>query len=154
ADIQRHLHNEPVLANPPTASYRMRKFLTRHRTFAVAAAVITMAVLAGTIISPSALFREPPARRQADHPLKTALAFVDEVFTQVAPEIRDLPGAATANEKLAQSGLRFVENLRDGLADDSALRLAVARQLIRLSEYQNVGAGNTVGNYETGLKNA
>jgi len=30
-DIQRHLNNEPVLARPPTAVYRVRRFVRRHR---------------------------------------------------------------------------------------------------------------------------
>jgi len=30
-DIQRHLAHEPVLAGPPTAMYRTRKFVRRHR---------------------------------------------------------------------------------------------------------------------------
>ena len=31
ADIQRHLHDEAVLAGPPTALYRSRKFLRKHQ---------------------------------------------------------------------------------------------------------------------------
>jgi eukaryotic-like serine/threonine-protein kinase len=30
ADVRRHLSNEPVLAGPPSVTYRMRKFATRH----------------------------------------------------------------------------------------------------------------------------
>jgi serine/threonine protein kinase/Flp pilus assembly protein TadD len=32
ADVQRYLHDEPVLACPPSAWYRSRKFVRRHRT--------------------------------------------------------------------------------------------------------------------------
>jgi serine/threonine protein kinase len=154
ADIQRHLSNEPVLASPPTASYRLRKFIVRHRTFVVAASIIALAVLAGTFVSTWALFHERAARRQADHRLKTSLAFVDEVFDQVASEIRHLPGMANANEKLAQSGLRFVQQLGHGLGRDPALRQAVARQLLRLTDYQNPASGATLGKYEAGLEYA
>src|SRR5262249_13663376 len=31
-DIERHLHDEPVEACPPSVSYRLRKFLRKHRT--------------------------------------------------------------------------------------------------------------------------
>ena len=31
ADIGRHLRNEPVLARPPSAAYRLRKYIRRHR---------------------------------------------------------------------------------------------------------------------------
>ena len=44
-DIRHHLVNEPVLAGPPSAWYRMRKFARRHR-MGVAAAGVLVALLA------------------------------------------------------------------------------------------------------------
>jgi len=46
ADIQRYLQNEPVLAGPPSTTYRARKFVRRHR-FGVAAAASAMVLLIG-----------------------------------------------------------------------------------------------------------
>ncbi len=44
-DVRRHLNDEPVLAGPPSASYRTRKFVRRHRVgVAVAASAIAMLV--------------------------------------------------------------------------------------------------------------
>jgi serine/threonine protein kinase len=48
-DIQRYLHDEPVLAGPPSATYRLRKFVRRHRGPVVAAALVLVALLAGVI---------------------------------------------------------------------------------------------------------
>ena len=62
-DIARHLHDEPVLAGPPTPAYRLRKFVQRHRVGASAAAVILVALVGGLWVSIAAT-RE--ARRQAD----------------------------------------------------------------------------------------
>jgi len=45
ADLQRHLRHEPVLAGPPSAAYRSRKFIRRHR-FGVAAAGLAVVGLA------------------------------------------------------------------------------------------------------------
>src|SRR5215831_16371823 len=45
ADIQRHMEHRPVLASPPSALYRMRKFLRRHR-----AAVLNAAAGLGFIV--------------------------------------------------------------------------------------------------------
>ena len=47
ADIVRHLQHEPVLAGPPSASYRMRKFVQRHRMGVAAAGVALLAIIAG-----------------------------------------------------------------------------------------------------------
>jgi tetratricopeptide (TPR) repeat protein len=49
ADIQRHLHHEPVLAGPPGAGYRLRKFVRRHRVGVLAGGLILLALLAGII---------------------------------------------------------------------------------------------------------
>src|SRR5262249_43930277 len=46
ADIQRHLRDEPVLAGPPSASYRAGKFIRRHR-FGVGVALAAAVVLIG-----------------------------------------------------------------------------------------------------------
>jgi len=47
ADIQRHLVSEPVLAGPPDARYRIRKFVSRHKAGVIAAAIIALALLVG-----------------------------------------------------------------------------------------------------------
>src|SRR5262249_7953529 len=51
ADVQRDLHGEPVLACPPSAGYRFRKFARRNKgRLAVAAGVLLAgAVMAGSI---------------------------------------------------------------------------------------------------------
>ncbi len=161
ADIQRHLSNEPVVARPPSAVYRFQKLVRRHRTASVAFACVSLVVVVGVIVSTWALIRERASRvreqaalKQATERLGAALVFIDEVVKQVAPGIENLAGAAGAQESLAQSGLKFVQRLRGSAADDPALRVAVARLLLKVSAAQNPGNANSVGDYEGGLKRA
>jgi WD40 repeat protein/serine/threonine protein kinase len=49
ADIERFLKSEPVLAGPPGAVYRMRKFAVRHKRPVAAAAAVVLALVAGII---------------------------------------------------------------------------------------------------------
>jgi serine/threonine protein kinase/Flp pilus assembly protein TadD len=49
-DVRRHLANEPVAAGPPTATYRLRKFVRRHRTAAGAAALAVITLTAGAAL--------------------------------------------------------------------------------------------------------
>jgi len=51
ADILRHLMLEPVLAAPPSRSYRMRKFVRKHRGPVLAAAVVLLALVASVAVS-------------------------------------------------------------------------------------------------------
>jgi WD40 repeat protein/serine/threonine protein kinase len=69
ADVQRYLHDEPVLACPPSAWYRFRKFSRRNRravVTAVAAVVATVLAVAGlatsTLLIAKALRAETRAR--------------------------------------------------------------------------------------------
>jgi WD40 repeat protein len=47
ADVRRYLSEEPVEARPPSAGYRLRKFVKRNRGPVLAASVVLLAVLAG-----------------------------------------------------------------------------------------------------------
>jgi serine/threonine protein kinase/tetratricopeptide (TPR) repeat protein len=46
-DVERFLAHEPVVAGPPTAGYRLRKFVRRNRPQVAAAALVLIALVAG-----------------------------------------------------------------------------------------------------------
>jgi WD40 repeat protein len=50
-DIQRFLHDEPVLAGPPAAGYRLRKFLRRHKKPVITGALVVLTLVAGVVAS-------------------------------------------------------------------------------------------------------
>ena len=62
-DIERFLNNEAVAAGPPSASYRVRKFVGRHRGQVIAAGLLLLALLAGITGTTLGLFE---ARRQEE----------------------------------------------------------------------------------------
>jgi len=49
-DIRRHLEHEPVIARGPSATYRLQKFLRRHRTQAIAALAIAVVAAAAVVV--------------------------------------------------------------------------------------------------------
>jgi serine/threonine protein kinase len=51
ADLERHLDNEPVVARPPSAAYRLQKAWRRNKAAFTAATLIAVALLAATGIS-------------------------------------------------------------------------------------------------------
>ena len=48
-DVQRYLSDEPVQAGPPSAAYRLRKFVKRNRGPVTVVAVVALTLLAGII---------------------------------------------------------------------------------------------------------
>lgn len=51
ADIRRHLDDQPVSASPPSATYRARKFVRRHKLPVAAAAAVLTALVAGVVVA-------------------------------------------------------------------------------------------------------
>src|SRR5438105_6960152 len=65
ADVQRYLADEPVQACPPSAGYRLRKFVRRNKGPVLAAAVVLLVLLAGTAVSTWQAIRATLAEREA-----------------------------------------------------------------------------------------
>lgn len=65
-DIQRHLHDEPVLAGERSWTYVMEKFTRRHLPFVVSAGVAGIAVVGGFTASTILYFKEQRARSHAE----------------------------------------------------------------------------------------
>src|SRR5262249_12875037 len=87
-DLQRYLADEAVAAGPPSASYRFRKFVRRHRGPVLAVALVAFALIAGVVVSTWQAVRamraesnavagwtaEAERRREADGQRELALA--------------------------------------------------------------------------------
>jgi serine/threonine protein kinase len=66
-DIERFLNHEPVHAGPPSASYRLRKFVERNRGQVIAASVVLLALLAGIAGTTLGLIRATEAAAAERH---------------------------------------------------------------------------------------
>ena len=64
-DVRRHLRHEPVSAGPPSTVYRIRKFVRRHRLAVGAAALLFLAIVAGSFGTLVGLVRARERAREA-----------------------------------------------------------------------------------------
>jgi tetratricopeptide (TPR) repeat protein len=87
ADVQRYLADEPVLACPPSAGYRLRKFARRNKGgLAGAALVLLFLVLLGSGIGWAVRdrsAREAEAARQQAERLGRGAGHIESIFTEV-----------------------------------------------------------------------
>ncbi|HKX60895.1 MAG TPA: hypothetical protein VJS65_03610, partial [Verrucomicrobiae bacterium] len=66
ADLKRHLDNEPVVARPPSAAYKLQKAFRRHKlTFAAAGAVMA-ALITGLALSTWQMFEARKAQQETE----------------------------------------------------------------------------------------
>jgi len=113
ADVRRYLNNEPVLAVPPSAAYRARKFAHRYRVPLATAAAFAVLLLGTTAVSVRQSLR---ANREA-----AAARRVSEFMTQMF-KVSD-PGEARGNSITAREILdKASKEIDTGLANDPQLQ--------------------------------
>ena len=152
-DIGRHLHDEPVLAGPPSGRYRARKLFRRHRVSVLAAGAVVVALIAGVVGTSWALLRAVQAERRAaaeavESRRQTAIAEAvngflnNDLLAAVAPSAARGQGkdvtmrqvldvAAERIDRASQSGGRFAS---EPLVE-AAVRLTLGHTYRELGAY-------------------
>jgi eukaryotic-like serine/threonine-protein kinase len=85
ADVQRYLHDEPVLACPPSAWYRFRKFARRNKAVLLTASAVVLAVSLAAAVSTVLIWR---ANQNLQEALERELR--DSYFHRIALAHREL----------------------------------------------------------------
>jgi serine/threonine protein kinase/WD40 repeat protein len=83
ADVQRHLIGEAVVAAPPSAAYRLQKFVRRNKGAVIAGSAITAVLLFGIAGTTFGLLS---AQRQKDR-LQTQVAIAKQSIGQITDEL-------------------------------------------------------------------
>ncbi|MCB9896638.1 MAG: serine/threonine protein kinase [Planctomycetes bacterium] len=119
ADIERHRRHEAVLAGPPSASYRVSRFVRRHRVAVGSAASVLLAVLAALVTVSFSLSRERAQRERSE---RVADVLRDALLT-VRPE-RD-GGDAKVVDLLDDLAVRVDRQLAGSGAAEADVRRAL-----------------------------
>jgi serine/threonine protein kinase len=136
-DLQRYLADEPVEARPPSAAYRLQKFLTRHKGAAVTAAVILLALIGSLAVLSTAaalIWREQQKteaeRTRAAENAAAAIEVVRDLSSYV--ESYEMGSGASAvsdaqRKERLKAALASYERLLDLHPEERGLRWNVAR---------------------------
>jgi serine/threonine protein kinase len=89
-DVERYLHDEPVEACPPSTVYRLRKYLRRHKGPVLAAAVVLLALVGGTVGTTIGLVQarqaEGRARAERDKAKAISQFLTEDLLVQAEPD--------------------------------------------------------------------
>jgi tetratricopeptide (TPR) repeat protein len=124
SDVERHLRCEPVTAAAPSALYRTKKFVRRHRRGVATAVALILLLQAGLVWQTTRMWRAQKMARSVEEFFERSLADVrasvesgkdttllEEVlsnaWTRVKPELKDQPEAQAATQ--LGIGFMFVE---------------------------------------------
>lgn len=128
SDIERYLKHEPVLAHAPTAAYRTRKYVRRHRVGVSIAATGILLLIAFAIVQ-SIQIRN--IRRQRDRADRIT-AFMSDMF-KVSDPTESRGNTITAREILDKSS----NQIESGLAQDPVVQTQLMQ--VMAATYLNLG---------------
>jgi hypothetical protein len=138
ADIGRYLRHEPVSAHPPSAGYRARKYIRRHR-LGVAMAAAALLLLAGFAVTEAIQLRRITRERdRADQNLKLAEKAVDESLSsgsaQQSQEASESPETEELRRQLQEKAQIFYEALLHATHESEDSRKNMAMAHLRLGD--------------------
>jgi serine/threonine protein kinase/tetratricopeptide (TPR) repeat protein len=128
ADVQRYLSGEAVQAHPPSAAYRLKKFVRRNRGRVLAASLVLLALVAGVIGTGIGLVRAEAARqREADERFKAdrlarANAVLAEQETSAKNDADRKRQEAEQNLAYAREGQKVILGVFNRMTNDEATR--------------------------------
>jgi len=115
-DIQRHLSEEPVIAGPPSAAYRLRKFVRRNRLAVTAGALVVASLVLGLSLATVGFVRASRERAEALHQRNIAQQNAQKAVEAERSETEqrdraEAARAAEAEERALAERILFVAGL-------------------------------------------
>jgi len=133
SDIRRHLRNEPILAYPPSAAYRLKKFAVRHKLLVGALVVLLITASVTTWLALAAMRSETIAEGRYED-ARSVNDFIQKMFESL-------------DGRRAGPGAKIVD-----LLDRAALDLESGRRIeptARAALLSSIGMGyHGIGRYE------
>ncbi len=144
-DLERYLHDEPVVAGPPSAAYRAAKFMRRHRVGVVTSMVVLAAMIAAVVGTGYGLAVAVRERKRAEDQAIAAdrargeseavTQFLTTMIESVRPD--EVSRDVTVREVLDRAASRIAQDFKDRPLLEARLRHALGVsywQLGRLDE--------------------
>jgi serine/threonine protein kinase/tetratricopeptide (TPR) repeat protein len=139
-DIERYLHDESVQACPPSAAYRLRKFVRRNKgpVLAVSLVLLTLAAgIIGTTLGMVESRRRAEGERLAKERAEANFALANEAVEKYLGTVTNDPDLERSDfqrlrKNLLESALPFFQKLASQKSDDPAVEAGRGRAYARL----------------------
>lgn len=145
-DIDNYLHDLPLVASPPSKTYRLKKFVRRHRGKVLAASVLVLSLVGGIVGTSWGMMKAVKAEGEAKREAATAKAINDflavDILKQADPGVQAEAGLIVDKEiKLRDAVIRAGKLLMEGKLEDqprvkAALHQTIGRTLLTLGDHK------------------
>jgi len=129
ADVERHLNNKPVLAAPPSMTYRLRKFVRRNRVAVITVSLVAAALAIGAVTTTLTFLSSDRLTVKVEQPTPNYRLVLDE---QIA-------GMPVGEYDFSPNGDRIVFESQDNLYITDQTATKIQPLLADLGEWERVG---------------
>lgn len=137
-DLERYLAHEPVVARPPSVTYRTRKFVRRHPAASVLGMILLLALISFGAVQAYQAGQIRQARDLADTRRGQAEALVDMMLGDLRAKLAPL-GRLDLLDDVGQAAVQYFAALPENEFSDDEL-LSRARSLYQIGEVR-IGEG-------------
>lgn len=142
-DLQRYLAGEPVEAGPPSASYRLGKFVRKHRLGIAAGAAVVLSLAAGAGVS---LYQAGIAEKRFQEGRKLARRFIE-----LDDDVSKLPGTTKLREKMVTTSLEYLDNVARSAGRDAGFLHDLGQAYEKVALAQGAPGQASLGRMEDSL---
>jgi len=110
-DINNYSTGFPVTARPSTSSYRVSKFIGRHRLGVAASTLAVLALISAFGVTAFQYQRAETARIEADKRFNDVRTLAKTLMTDIHDEIYRVPGSTDATKKIIEASQIYLDDL-------------------------------------------
>jgi serine/threonine protein kinase/Tfp pilus assembly protein PilF len=141
ADIQRYLDGEAVLAGRPSAAYRLKKALRRHKAVVAAVSAVFLALALGLVVSTTLYFRAERARTREEQQTRKAERinrFLQNMLASAKPSEKGRE--VTVREVLDEAGKQAEKDLTNEPEVQASVRSTIGGTYMALGLFDDAEA--------------
>ena len=151
-DIRRHLQGLPVTATADTVSYRVSKFVQRHRAGVFAAVLIILTLAAATAITGWQAVVAGRERDKAEQRFAQVRQLANTVLFDYHDGVANLAGSTPLREKMVGDALKYLDTLAAENINDPLIQSELATAYFKVGEVQGVPTQASLGDYGGALE--
>ncbi|MBM3740182.1 MAG: hypothetical protein FJW39_30880 [Acidobacteria bacterium] len=147
-DIRRYVDGLPILARADSTTYRVGKFVRRHRLGVGAAALLALSLVGGIAATAWQARQARAAADRAELRFKQVRQLANRFLFDFETEVRKLPGSTPAREMIVKTAQQYLDSLAAESANDPELRYELAMAYQKLGDVLGSPRAPSLGHSE------